>query len=748
MSSENITSALPVGYMLQNYRIERALGRGGFGITYLATENITGRKVVIKENYPRGVATRESANYGVRAVDADNKEMFDWALGSFVAEARVLTGLRHPHIVQVLTAFEALGTAYYVMDYIGGNSLSKMRPADITEQRLLDILRPILSALSYIHTLPEMLLHRDIKSDNILITPEGTPVLIDFGAARAVISNKTQTKIGTVGYAPPEQWASGAVRGPWTDLYALGATCYYLLTGKNPPDCHDRLFADPGSDLLAKSAKLQQTFTPELLASIDKAFALRPTDRWQSAQEWLAAISPKQAAQAAPTIPAPETINLSPKNSEQAPSPAEKKRTPQKELKRLKITAAQYNEKLLDAARDGVTELLLLLIEAGANILFTDKDGRSPLYKAAWNGRTECVRALLSMPNINVNQADKYGYTPLYQAACSNHTECVKLLLAAPGIDVNKANKDGKTPLSVAKSEQIKQLLRNKGAKYATSPKQAAQEELKRAGITAAQYNEKLLYAAEKGDKNLLSLLVTAGANINHADKYGCTPLYQAASNAHADCVKLLLTVPGVDVNKANNDGCTPLFWAANKSLSECVKLLIAAGADATKANKYGTTPFNATQSKIIKKQLLTKQTAQAELRLLEISEDKYDKTLLNAAKEGNTELINLLIAAGADVNKVHGWWIFSDTPLTGAAVNGKAESIKCLLQAPGIDVHKMDKTGSTALYWAAYHGYTECVKILLSHPNIDVNKIGAVTLRVAKNKEIKQLLREAGVKE
>ena len=219
MSAENITSALPVGYMLQNYRIERALGRGGFGITYLATENITGRKVVIKENYPRGVATRESSNYGVRAVDADNKEMFDWALGSFVDEARVLTGLRHPHIVQVLTAFEALGTAYYVMDYIGGNSLSKMRPADITEQRLLDILRPILSALSYIHTLPEMLLHRDIKSDNILITPEGTPVLIDFGAARAVISNKTQTKIGTKGYAPPEQWSSGTKRGPWTDLY-------------------------------------------------------------------------------------------------------------------------------------------------------------------------------------------------------------------------------------------------------------------------------------------------------------------------------------------------------------------------------------------------------------------------------------------------------------------------------------------------------------------------------------------------
>ena len=461
MSSENISSALPVGYMLQNYRIESALGRGGFGITYLATENITGRKVVIKENYPRGVATRESANYGVRAVDADNKEMFDWALGSFVAEARVLTGLRHPHIVQVLTAFEALGTAYYVMDYIGGNSLSKMRPADITEQRLLDILRPILSALSYIHTLPEMLLHRDIKSDNILITPEGAPVLIDFGAARAVVSNKTQTKIGTVGYAPPEQWASGAVRGPWTDLYALGATCYYLLTGKNPPDCHDRLFADPGSDLLAKSAKLQQTFTPELLASIDKAFALRPNDRWQSAQAWLNAIDSSHNTTATPvngtsvpTIEGPTS----------PPAPKISKEVAQAELRQKGISAAEYDSELFEATKNGDDELVKLLIAAGADVNKADKWGSPPLHSAAEYGHTDCVKLLIAA-GADVNKTNEDSETPLYTAAWNGHTECVKLLIDA-GADVNKADKFGETPLYKAEEgghTECAELLRAAG---------------------------------------------------------------------------------------------------------------------------------------------------------------------------------------------------------------------------------------------------------------------------------------------
>ena len=612
MSAENITSALPVGYMLRGYRIERALGRGGFGITYLATENITGRKVVIKENYPRGVATRESANYGVRAVDADNEEVFEWSLRSFVDEARVLTTLRHPHIVQVLTAFKELGTAYYVMDYIGGNSLSKMHHGNITEQRLLDILRPILSALHYIHTLPEMLLHRDIKSDNILITPEGTPVLIDFGAARAVVSNKTQTKIGTVGYAPPEQWASGAVRGPWTDLYALGATCYYLLTGQNPPDCHDRMFAAPGSDLLAKSAKLQQTFTPELLASIDKAFALRPADRWQSAQEWLNAITPKQVAQPGPTIPAPETINLPTENSK--PSPTGKKQAAQAELRLLNISEDRYDDELFNAAEEGNIELINLLIAAGADVnkvhgwwIFSD----TPLSRAASKGKAESIKCLLKAPNINVNKGNKINRTPLHQASEKGHSDCVRALLEAPGINVHAKDKQGHTPIFLIKDKKCMDLLIAFESTIASeksiySLRKRFQSIFKKIllifliSFCVVNYIYVCffgLHDAIQEDKLQLFnfyLKYWPGIQVNKRDEYNRTPLHYAAENGQIEAVKALLNAEGIEVNKRDKNNRTPLHYAAKNGQIEAVKALLnAKGIEVNTKDKNKKSPLD-----------------------------------------------------------------------------------------------------------------------------------------------------------
>ena len=453
--TEILSPELPIGHKLKDiYTITRTLGQGGFGITYLATEDVTERRVVIKENFPAEFSMRNSTNQQAGPAGAARKENYDWALGAFLNEAKILTQLNHPNIVPVLTAFRELGTAYYVMNYIGGKPLHKAAPQQITEKWLLGILRPMLHALHYIHTLPEVLLHRDIKPDNILVTPEGTPILIDFGAARSVISTHTHSKVGTPGYSPPEQLSNTTAPGPWTDLYALGATCYYLLTGQNPPDYHDRMFAAPGSDLLVHRTELQKRFSPELLTSIDKAFALLPTDRWQSAQEWLNAIAPARNTSPIPTIEGPTP----------PPAPKITKQAAQAELRQKGISAAEYDSKLIEAAKNGKTELVKLLIAAGADVNKADEDGETPLFRAAWNAHTECVKLLLAA-GANVNKANKWGGTPLYWAAYKGRTECVKLLIDA-GADVNKASNEGRTPLSIAEKNghtECAELLRAAG---------------------------------------------------------------------------------------------------------------------------------------------------------------------------------------------------------------------------------------------------------------------------------------------
>lgn len=467
--SEILSPALPVGYVLRDtYTITDLLGQGGFGITYLAEEDVTERRVVIKENYPGEFSMRDSASYTAGPAGLSRKEDYEWALGAFLNEAKVLTRLRHPNIVPVLTAFRAHGTAYYVMDYIGGKPLHEAapRPRDITEQYLLSILSPLLSALHYLHTLPEPLLHRDIKPNNILVANTGTPILIDFGAARSTVSTHTHTKVGTPGYSPPEQWTTAMRPGPWTDLYALGATCYRLLTGQEPPDCHDRMFGEPNNALLSTRADLSKRFTPALLNSIDKAFALRPAERWQSAQEWLNALQlpPIPLAQPGTVIALPHSeqtdfnlkkyiqqiakliythhiLNKQSLSAKPTKSPAPVKlraddtapQTAQEQLRRLGIRKNQYHQQLLMAAEKGDVQLLRLCIEAGADVNYSPHSGLTALSTAAYHGRAACVKLLLATPGIQVNKPDKNGKTPLTKAKERNHTICIKLLRAAGG---------------------------------------------------------------------------------------------------------------------------------------------------------------------------------------------------------------------------------------------------------------------------------------------------------------------------
>ena len=201
---------LPVGHVLSDYRIEGILGQGGFGITYLATDTNLGRKVAIKEYYPREYATRDSTLTIRAAGNDEERETFKWGLTRFLEEARILARFEHPNIIAVRRFFEGNGTAYLVMDYCDGEPLDEIikRDGPLSKEWLDLILFPLLDGLEQIHG--TNFLHRDIKPANIYIRTDGSPVLLDFGAARQETGNHSRsvTSLATAGYAAVEQYST------------------------------------------------------------------------------------------------------------------------------------------------------------------------------------------------------------------------------------------------------------------------------------------------------------------------------------------------------------------------------------------------------------------------------------------------------------------------------------------------------------------------------------------------------------
>lgn len=304
--------ALPEGLDLGHYRILRKLGQGGFGITYLAQNQHTGEYVVVKENLPTFYAVRDQATWSIMPYDVEDAAAnYSHTLQRFVEEAKLLARLRHPNIVRVSEAFEALGTAYYVMPYINGQELHKAAPSVVTEQWLLPILSTLLNTLAYLHS--QNLLHRDLKPGNILLQADGSPMLIDFGTARALYSERSVTMVGTPGYTPIEQISARGNCGAWTDLYALGATCYRVITGEMPPDANARLAEEEDAyHPLAARRELVGRFSPVLLKSIDKALSLRAKNRWQCAEEWLQALQLPPIPYSPQLPPIPQAPQLPP----------------------------------------------------------------------------------------------------------------------------------------------------------------------------------------------------------------------------------------------------------------------------------------------------------------------------------------------------------------------------------------------------------------------------------------------------
>jgi HAMP domain-containing protein len=272
--------ALPVGFRLHEYRIDAVLGQGGFGITYLATDVNLKSKVAIKEYLPESLAYRCN-NVSVSARTPDDQAFYHAGLDSFLEEARTLATFRHPNIVRVARFFEAHRTAYMVLEYERGKSLKAWRAehAKLPERELLALLWPLLDGLSLVHE--SGVLHRDIKPDNIYVRDEdGSLVLLDFGAARQTAhAREDMSAVYTPGYAPIEQYTGVERQGPWTDIYALGATLFWLVTGERVPEATQRAAATGPQALLEDLARGQ--YSPEFLRAIDWALRLQPQDRPQ-----------------------------------------------------------------------------------------------------------------------------------------------------------------------------------------------------------------------------------------------------------------------------------------------------------------------------------------------------------------------------------------------------------------------------------------------------------------------------------
>ncbi len=281
--SVDAPAALPAGTRVAEFEIRRLLGSGGFGIVYLAWDHALEREVALKEYMPGTLAGR-GTGLQVSVRSSSTADTFALGLRSFINEARLLARFDHPSLVKVYRFWEDNGTAYMVMPYYQGRTLRQVRqgmvvpPGEVACRRVLDAL---LSALETLHR--EGVYHRDIAPDNILLGDDGLPVLLDFGAARRVLSDRTQalTSIMKPHYAPLEQYAdANAMRqGPWTDLYALGGTLYFLLTGQEPVAAASRALHDDQPRL----AELRpRGCSPGFLAAIDWMLALKPPERPQS----------------------------------------------------------------------------------------------------------------------------------------------------------------------------------------------------------------------------------------------------------------------------------------------------------------------------------------------------------------------------------------------------------------------------------------------------------------------------------
>ena len=268
---------------LDCYHVVRLIGSGGFSLIYLARDDETQDEVAIKEYFPKRFGIRDEFDQ-VQVADEKKLNSYFRGLKLFFLEAKTLANMIHPNIVKVRNCFLANGSAYLVMDYEPGKNLGtyiKKRQGGLSTNFMMTVFPPLLDALNLMHT--KQHLHLDIKPGNIHLRPGGNPLLLDFGAVHEVTENSDPAKaqIITPGFSPVEQYYSKGNIGPWSDVYAVGATMRACLDGKPPPSATEM---DAGKEKLESAVnKFSDRYPGWLLHSIDWAMELDHGNRPQSA---------------------------------------------------------------------------------------------------------------------------------------------------------------------------------------------------------------------------------------------------------------------------------------------------------------------------------------------------------------------------------------------------------------------------------------------------------------------------------
>lgn len=304
---------LPPGTVLHDkYLLGRALGQGGFGITYIAMDTNLGIKLAVKEYLPQELATRISGHSMVSAYKTSLADQFNYGLEKFLEEARTLARfIAHPNVIEVRDYFEANGTAYLVMSYVEGVTLQehlRSSGGKITVDEALNIFNPVLDALQEIHS--KGILHRDISPDNLLVDRKGRVILIDFGSARQAMGerSKSLSVIMKAGYSPVEQYQSKGKQGPWTDIYAVAASFYRCITGTMPPESIERIT----EDLMAPPSQLGVVIEAGTEEALLKALAVKSVHRFREVKEFQEQLLSKEPMHREAASPGPEMIQPTP----------------------------------------------------------------------------------------------------------------------------------------------------------------------------------------------------------------------------------------------------------------------------------------------------------------------------------------------------------------------------------------------------------------------------------------------------
>jgi len=306
LNAQNSMQLAPRTLLHGQYLIGRALGQGGFGVTYLAWDSDLQARVAVKEYLPNGVAGRGGDEKTVVPYSDVARQEYEYGLERFLEEARTLKKFNaFPGIVSVDTVFRENGTAYLVMEYLDGSTLEEFlhqQGEKIPFASALPLILPVIDAMGAVHA--EGILHRDISPDNVYLTRAGKVKLIDFGAARNALGHKSKNLsiILKDGYAPEEQYRASGSQGPWTDVYATAATFYHAITGRRPQTSLDRQVEDKVIPPSASGVSID----PVAEAALMKALAVRAADRFPSMQDFKAAlmgtVDVRRAPEAAPLL--------------------------------------------------------------------------------------------------------------------------------------------------------------------------------------------------------------------------------------------------------------------------------------------------------------------------------------------------------------------------------------------------------------------------------------------------------------